>query len=378
MGDFSANFNRPETGVHTVEGNVAGPRAAMLTKKREQQQKSFEEQRKKIVDDASRHKQKIADKFDADSNVSAVELAFRKRTAGLCNAEDFRKAAEESRDPLARRKRRMEGHDSSKGVGDEKGVDDDELERKKRRAQKKKMKKKKKMLCSLSFADTEDMDGIFEDNNDEINASSIDNGSSPLKVEVGVKKDPNVDTSFLPDKERESRIKAERKRLKKEWREQQAKIKNQLLEITYSYWDGSGHRRTVTCKKGDTIAIFLENVRKDLSQEFREMSNVSSDALIYVKEDLMIPQDITFYDLIVTKARGKSGPLFDFSVRDDVRVEAVDVRVERDDSHPGKVVERRWYERNKHIFPASRWETFDPGRDYGKYTIHGGEVNVKK
>ena len=25
-------------------------------------------------------------------------------------------------------------------------------------------------------------------------------------------------------------------------------------------------------------------------------------------------------------------------------------------SHPGKIVERRWFERNKHIFPASRWE----------------------
>ena len=44
-------------------------------------------------------------------------------------------------------------------------------------------------------------------------------------------------------------------------------------------------------------------------------------------------------------------------------------------SHAGKVVERRWYERNKHIFPASRWEVFDPNADYGDYTIHGGEVN---
>lgn len=44
----------------------------------------------------------------------------------------------------------------------------------------------------------------------------------------------------------------------------------------------------------------------------------------------------------------------------------------------GKVVERRWYERNKHIFPASRWELYDPAvaRD-ATYTIHGGEVNGK-
>lgn len=37
-----------------------------------------------------------------------------------------------------------------------------------------------------------------------------------------------------------------------------------------------------------------------------------------------------------------------------------------------QVVERHWYERNKHIFPASRWEIFDPEKNYGdKYTIKG-------
>jgi protein FAM50 len=29
-----------------------------------------------------------------------------------------------------------------------------------------------------------------------------------------------------------------------------------------------------------------------------------------------------------------------------------------------KVVDRRWYERNKHIFPASTWQDFDPEMDY--------------
>ena len=47
-------------------------------------------------------------------------------------------------------------------------------------------------------------------------------------------------------------------------------------------------------------------------------------------------QHITFYDLIVTKARGKSGPLFHFDVHDDIRL-TNDVRVEKDESHPGKV-----------------------------------------
>lgn len=35
-----------------------------------------------------------------------------------------------------------------------------------------------------------------------------------------------------------------------------------------------------------------------------------------------------------------------------------------DDPALAKVVDRRWYERNKHIYPASLWEEFDPEKDY--------------
>ena len=65
---------------------------------------------------------------------------------------------------------------------------------------------------------------------------------------------------------------------------------------------------------------------------------------MYVKEDLIIPNQYTFYDLIINKARGKSGPLFHFDVHEDVRLQH-DARVEKDESHAGKVVERHWYSR---------------------------------
>lgn len=42
-------------------------------------------------------------------------------------------------------------------------------------------------------------------------------------------------------------------------------------------------------------------------------------------------------------------------MHDDVRLLA-DATIEKDESHAGKVVERSYYQRNKHIFPASRWE----------------------
>jgi len=86
------------------------------------------------------------------------------------------------------------------------------------------------------------------------------------------------------------------------------------------------------------------------------------------QEDIILPHHFTFYDLLINNARGKSGPLFDFSVRDDVRLVG-DANVEKADTHAGKVVERHWYERNRHIFPASRWEVYDPEKSYDRYTV---------
>lgn len=383
MGDFTANFHRPEAGISTVEGTVSGSRAAHLEKKRQRDQELFEERKAKIRADSERGKRGIDDKFDADSSLSAAEREFRDRTVGLVTAEEFRKAAKEAEE----RKKGRGGFRGGGGAADEGGAgsgDEDEEERAKRekrrkRERKKALKKKKKMMSALSFAGADDAEGIA-DADDEDDAEGRSAPAVSDKAMKEVKKNPEVDTSFLPDRDREAALKSQRSALEKEWREIQERTQSEALEITYSYWDGTGHRRTVQVKKGDTVGRFLELVRRDLSKEFREMNNVSSDALLYVKEDLILPHDVTFYDLIATRARGKSGPLFTFDVRDDVRVGsgAIDVRVERDESHPGKVVERRWFDRNRHIFPASRWEVYDPAKDYGRYTIHGGEVNKDK
>ncbi|GLI67198.1 hypothetical protein VaNZ11_011120 [Volvox africanus] len=183
-------------------------------------------------------------------------------------------------------------------------------------------------------------------------------------------KDPTIATDFLPDKDRERLEKEMRAALRKEWQVAQDAVKAEPLMITYSYWNGTGHRRNVTVKKGDSIGLFLKAVREQLAPEFRELRHVGMDNLMYIKEDLIMPHHHTFYELIVNKARGKSGPLFDFTVREDIRV-TNDATQEKQDSHAGKVVERHWYDKNKHIFPASRWEIYDPEKRYGEYTIFG-------
>jgi hypothetical protein len=53
----------------------------------------------------------------------------------------------------------------------------------------------------------------------------------------------------------------------------------------------------------------------------------------------------------VARARGKSGPLFQFDVRDDIR-EIQDATVEKEETHAGKVLTRGFYEKHKHQFPC--------------------------
>jgi len=144
-----------------------------------------------------------------------------------------------------------------------------------------------------------------------------------------------------PDVERDEEENKLREELRQEWETKQKALKEEAIHITFSYWDGSGHRRSLTMKKGNTIYQFLVKALETLRPDFGDLKIVTADQLMYVKEDLIIPQTNTFYDFIVTKARGKSGPLFNFDVHDDVRLLS-DASVEKDESHAGKVVLRSW------------------------------------
>ncbi|KAI9215952.1 XAP5, circadian clock regulator-domain-containing protein, partial [Blastocladiella britannica] len=176
----------------------------------------------------------------------------------------------------------------------------------------------------------------FGDDDPDLMTAAIDTGSGSSRT--GVTKDPTVDTSFLRDRAREEDERRERDRLAREWHAAQEIVKRQEIVVEYSYWDGNGHRNKVTVAKGDTILVFLEKVRA----QWPELRGVAADNLVFVKEDILLPHYITFYDLIINKVRGKSGPIFDFTIRDDVRL-INDAQIETTDSHPGKVCQRVWY-----------------------------------
>ncbi|GAA5949014.1 hypothetical protein JCM21900_003174 [Sporobolomyces salmonicolor] len=315
---------------------------AKLEKKRKEMMDSFAAQKEDLQ--ASRNRTG-SDRFT--SKTDDVADTLKKSTYGLVQLSDF-KETREKLEEMARKE----------AAG---ALEIKEEERKIKK------KKKDKGKVKLSFDDDEDGgDETSAFKKKKSTGSSAEDSDTPAAKRAKLGKNPTVDTYFLPDREREEAERKERDELRKKWLKMQDDMKQEPIEITYSYWDGSGHRKVVQCKKGDTIAQFLEKCR----QQFPELRSISVDNMMYIKEDLIIPHHYTFYDFIVNKYRGKSGPMFNFDVHDDVRL-THDAAIEKDESHAGKVIERSWYNRNKHIFPASRWELFNPEVVRERYTIHG-------
>jgi len=163
-------------------------------------------------------------------------------------------------------------------------------------------------------------------------------------------KDPSIDTSFLPDKGRDEFLEQEKRRLQLEWLRQQEEIKEAPMDIDYCFYDGTSHKKNMCIKKGSSIKEFLLIAKK----QFPEIQDTNSDTLLFVKENVIIPHQYTFYELIESKAQGKTGSLDNWVVDDD------NTAATRTGAHAhiAKIVERNFYERNKHIYPFNLWEVY--------------------
>lgn len=111
---------------------------------------------------------------------------------------------------------------------------------------------------SFNIEDEEDTEENEDVNDEQKTTTWKREGEENEKFNLKkIKKDPNVDTSFLPDREREEEENRLREELRQQWAEQQQKLKEEEIDITFSYWDGSGHRRTVRVKKGNYQSMFF-------------------------------------------------------------------------------------------------------------------------
>lgn len=191
-----------DSGVHTVEGTVAGNRAAKLTKQRDLQKAEYEAVKNKIKEDNAATIGMIDQKFSTASDV--LEQEFRRKTVGLVSADDFRKAREAADDTKAESLKNQEAK---------------ELKQQENKLQARELKRKK-IASSLSF-EFDDGEG-----GEDAEAEAMFKNKKRLK-------DPTVDTSYLPDRERDREINEKKAQFQKEWLERQELIKNEVSCILF-------------------------------------------------------------------------------------------------------------------------------------------------
>lgn len=98
---------------------------------------------------------------------------------------------------------------------------------------------------------------------------------------------------------------------------------------------------------GDTVEDFLKAARGVMEKDFPQLRHTAVSNLMVVAHNVMLPQACSFHKLIVGKANnGKGEVLFDLDNQ-------------KKSAHSIKVLLRSWYESNKHIYPANRWQLFD-------------------
>lgn len=73
-----------------------------------------------------------------------------------------------------------------------------------------------------------------------------DDGAGGALTSARPGKDPSVDASFLPDAAREAEEEALRATLAAQWDAEQARIKDEPMVVTFSYWDGRGTKQAIS------------------------------------------------------------------------------------------------------------------------------------
>lgn len=172
-----------------------------------------------------------------------VEDKLKMETVGLVRLEDFQRKREEV---LAQRRRESELEQQRK-----------EEKRAKRR------KEQARSAAALSFSLDED----------------AEEAAPPPKRRVRSVRNPEVDTSYLPDRERADAERREREELRGEWHERQNKLKAEEIHIDFAYWDGSAHPAAADTTKGENIGAFLERCRAQVPA----LKSTPIEQLMYIK-----------------------------------------------------------------------------------------------
>jgi protein FAM50 len=290
----------------------------------------------------------------------------------------------------------------------------------------KKRKKVKKSLLSFDEDDSDDSDtsATSAPRSRTPNARPNDEEGESLRPKKAA--NPSGTGPRLLSRAAQQLEAQEKARLAREFNDMQKRVKKTDIVIPFVFFDGSNtNGGRVRVKKDDQIWLFLDKARRMGAQLSvggergrKEWARVNVNDLMLVRGDVILPpvrlkrqqfkrktmltgrQHLEFYHFILNKTKGFKGEtLFDFSDRptkgtpetlEEEENKTVDPanynplsRGEKkeqapptvpdedlegftDDPKTTRVVDSRWYQRNKHIFPASTWVEFDPNKDFSK------------
>ncbi|KAK2808710.1 hypothetical protein FQN50_004381 [Emmonsiellopsis sp. PD_5] len=336
------------------------------------------------------------------NQTASAEDLLKSQTVGLVHLSDFRKRRAEVLEQKER-----EAHDKSLGRfthGNSRSATpsggettDGALTPRNGSAQLPKKKKKKiahLAKSKLSFGD-DDGDDITEDSANTSENAKDRKSSSKTPAEEGSKPTtrriaPNPNLSVPPPKVvTKSALEAEaqtRDALRREFLALQETVKATEISIPFVFYDGTNiPAGSVKVKKGDPIWLFLERCRKVGAElgvggaggggrgrrdNRREWARVGVDDLMCVRGNVIVPHHYEFYYFIANRIPNFSGSglLFDYTntappTSDDPENQPPLEGADMDPTFT-KVVDRRWFERNKHIFPASLWREYEPGKEF--------------
>ncbi|KAL6880897.1 XAP5 domain-containing protein [Trichoderma novae-zelandiae] len=341
--------------------------------------------------------------------VGLVALSdFRKRRAEVLEQQE-REARESALSGTSKPDRSQTGTPDNAGSDSAGSAGPGPLKKKPaKKAVKAKRKPGKKLLSFGDEDEDEDEDG---GESEAVSARAASEPSSDKDGRPGEKKakiKANAAVGLIPKAVTKAALRkeaAEREALRREFVALQEAVKATEIAIPFVFYDGANiPGGTVRMKKGDFVWVFLDKGRKvgaelgvgEQTNAQRAWARAGVDDLMLVRGTVIIPHHYDFYYFIVNKTTGPGGKrLFDYSAEAPIRPSSTD-----DDDTDGtsggvlvtaaekaaaakarqpdistlegygedptltKVVDRRWYERHKHIYPASTWQEFDPEMDY--------------
>ncbi|TID21406.1 putative rhamnogalacturonate lyase A [Venturia nashicola] len=335
--------------------------------------------------------------------ITAEDL-LKSQTEGLVTLSDYRKRRLEA---IEQREMGILGSTASSGTNTPDGAETPQPVKKKA----KKATTKPKGKLSFALDDEEDEDSslsaavtprfMSKSSTPRDQTPNEDSQDGDDSAATRKKLKPNANVAVVAKARTKAVLLREaqaREQMRKDFLVTKELVKNTDIVVPFIFYDGAktpGGK--VRVKKGDHIWVFLDKARKVGAElAIGEDKGGKSWARVSV-DDLMF--HFEFYYFPSNDIKTPDGPIFTFSTertpatppvlpeetaatidpasydplarrdreeKDGTTIKIADRELEgfNDDPQATKVVDRRWYERNKHIYPMSTWEEYDAKQDY--------------